>query len=392
MNPRHGGQIRLSEICNAYRRDGFDVLSINCFPASAFYLRGPKGEFDFPIPPHQLSEYRGLRAPFIEDLACGERVVAHSSIMRRIRGVVKNNIDVIHLEQPWLLPLAQEIESWCHSKPLFVYGSQNVEMPLKRDIFLQYKVDAIGPVLECINALERQAVLSSDLVLSVTEQDAAVLRQWVRSDARVALAGNGVRPWAATPDQLRRWRTRLGGRPFALYAASGHPPNIKGFCESFGQSLAGLAPDQQIVLVGGVADQLSDHPWFNRWASLNARRVVRLGVVNQTDLDAVRSLAHVFILPTTSGGGSHLKTAEALFSGSAVVATPLAMRGFEDFSELPGVQIVEPGSAFGKAVSQSLSIDKPKQTTEAIAKRHSLTWAHSLASMTALVREIRGLR
>ena len=385
--PRHGGQLRLTEIIAAYRESGYSVVSVNCFPASAFYLQGGCGGNDFPAPLHELGQYRGFRAPFIEDLACGDWIVSRPGYLRRIRELVGGGCAAIHLEQPWLLPLARELLQHLPSGIALIYGSQNIESPLKEAIFDQYKFSGAEPLIRSIDDLERQAAALADIVLAVTSQDAAKLAGWIKPKGRVVLAGNGIRPWQASAQAIERWRARLGERPFGLYAASGHPPNVKGFVESFWPSLAALAPDQRIVVAGGVADQLGQHPWFGRWGPLHARRLELLGVLAQTDLDALRVLAHSFVLPTTSGGGSHLKTAEALYSGRHVIATPLAMRGFESFLQLTGLQVVSPGLEFARAVGQSLRKKPLELGDRSCSERNQLTWSSTLAPMIKALAE-----
>ncbi|MGH3851414.1 MAG: glycosyltransferase family 4 protein, partial [Pseudonocardiaceae bacterium] len=43
--------------------------------------------------------------------------------------------------------------------------------------------------------------------------------------------------------------------------------------------------------------------------------------------------AKVVAIPTLSGGGIQIKTLDAIASGSRIVATPLALRGIEDYPE-----------------------------------------------------------
>ena len=45
------------------------------------------------------------------------------------------------------------------------------------------------------------------------------------------------------------------------------------------------------------------------------------------------------LLPITYGGGSNLKTAEALLTGHPIIATAKAFRGCEVFTDMPGMII-----------------------------------------------------
>lgn len=91
----------------------------------------------------------------------------------RILTNIPTSIDVIHVEQPWLWPLATKIRQRPEfSSSLLVYGSQNLEAPLKSSILEQYKVNAVHDVVDAVEALEKQAVLEADLTVAVTEDEA----------------------------------------------------------------------------------------------------------------------------------------------------------------------------------------------------------------------------
>jgi glycosyltransferase involved in cell wall biosynthesis len=379
LNPRHGGQIRLAQILAAYRARGFQVKQASFFPAHPFYTDSPLGEADVALPLAQLQSWRDRPAPFIEDLACGEVAsndAAQLAALERFSG----RVDVVEIEHPWLLPVAHKLrERGAIGAFKLVYGSHNIEYQLKRAIFSQYGVQHAEELIAAIEALERQSAAEAVLVGAVTPEDARVLQGWTR--APVVLAPNGVSPWRSTPQARERWRAQLGEEPFALYVASAHPPNISGFCESFGTCLASLSPVQKLVLAGAVGEHIVASEWFKRWAPLNQRRVICAGILADDDLSALRDLAHTFVLPMTSGGGSNLKTAEALYSGKRVIATPLALRGFEEFSNLPGVDTALPGTEFGKAVSASLLQPVLTRTAQQLEQLESLTWARTLAAL-----------
>lgn len=379
VHPRHGGQIRLAHLVAAYRARGWDVRQASFFPAHAFYMDAGTGPADVGLPHAQLQAWQGHAAPLIEDLASGDLVAGDEQKIERLEGFA-GKVDVVHLEQPWLLPVVQQLRDRGALGPFsLVYGSQNVEHPLKRAIFEQYQVANGEPLLAGIEALERQCAQQASLVAAVTDEDAAVISGWTQ--APVVSAANGVSPWQSDGATRSRWQARLGDEPFALYVASAHPPNVIGFCESFGESLASLSPLQKVVLAGSVAEHILKSDWFKSWGPLNQRRIFDAGVLADADLSALRDLAHAFVLPMVSGGGSNLKTAEALYTGKHVVATPHALRGFEAFCGLPGLQVVQPGPGFGKAVWSTLTQPLPPADAQALARRQALTWDKTLAPL-----------
>lgn len=388
--PIHGGQLRLAQVVAAYRGQGFAVCQVNAFPANPAYTYSnhwrrwlTAASLDWSLPPEQLQRWPGTPVPFVEDLASGQMLAedaARLAVIERYAG----RVDWVHLEQPWLLPVVRRLrERGALGDFRLVYGSQNIEYLLKQAIFSQYGVDEGQPLIDAIRTLETAAAREADLVAAVTPNDAGQLSQWTR--APVVVAPNGVQSWRSTSRRQRRWQVQLGGAPFALYVASAHPPNISGFCQSFGESLAPLSPLQQIVLAGTVAEHVAKSDWFQRWEALNARRVHVVGMVEDADLAALKTLAHTFVLPVTAGGGSNLKTAEALYSGRSVVATPLAMRGFEAFTDLPGVTVAAAGLAFAQAVADSLVRPLPPTNAATKARCERLAWSHALAPLMAAV-------
>lgn len=379
VNPRHGGQVRLSSIVAAYRARGFHVAQASFFPAHDFYTRSAMGQADVALPVTALRNWQGKPSAWVEDLVAGDVAAADARALADLERY-SGKVDFVHLEQPWLLPVVRKLrERGAIGAFDLVYGSQNIEHELKRAILRQHQVPEEDEISEAVRALERECAHEAAVVAAVTNEDAQVLSAW--TSAPVVLASNGVTPWQSDEHVREKWLARVGPDPFCLYVASAHPPNIQGFCESFGESLAGLSPAQRVVLAGHVGEFVPPTEWFKRWQPLNERRTVALGVLDIADLSAVRDLAHTFLLPVTSGGGSNLKTAEALYSGRHVVATPLAMRGFEHLSDLPGLRIVQPGPDFARAVARSLDEPQPVPDAQATRRRESLGWPHAMAAL-----------
>jgi len=379
LDPRHGGQIRLAQILAAFRARGVQVKQASFFPAHDFYTKAAMGSADIALPVAQLQSWRGRPVPLVEDLVSGELVAADPARLEALERF-SGPVDIVDLEHPWLLPVVDQLRERGKLGPFkLVYGSHNIEHSLKRSILAQYNVADADDVVQAILELEQRSAREAVLVGAVTEEDARQLRQW--TNAPVVVAPNGVSAWSSSEEDRARWRRRLGDAPFALYVASAHPPNISGFCDSFGECLAALSPVQKVVLAGSVGEHIVKTRWYERWAPLNDRRTVVAGVLGDAELSALRDLAHTFILPMTSGGGSNLKTAEALYSGRRVVATPVALRGFEPFADLPGLEVAEPGVPFAKAVAQSLREPAVPADPTSTRRRQSLTWAHTLAPL-----------
>ena len=127
IHPRHGGQLRLANLVGAYRSRGFDVQQASFFPAHAFYMKAGLGPADVGLAPEQLQAWRGHPAPLVEDLASGELVAGDQEKLARLERVA-GRVDVVHLEQPWLLPVVERLRERGALGPFhLVYGSQNIE-------------------------------------------------------------------------------------------------------------------------------------------------------------------------------------------------------------------------------------------------------------------------
>lgn len=391
-HPHHGGQIRVREIIEAYRSAGLDVRHASAFPDHDGYLRAGIDPGDIALPASRLQHWRGHAVPYVEDLASGDDLAQHPDLLARIERHVGGPLALLHFEQPWLLPAVLALRergrlgafALCH-------GSQNVETELRVAMWRAAGISNIDTLVDAIGRLEQQAVRVSQVVAAVTEHDRQILQSWASPDTAVVLAGNGIKPWHAGQALLARWRERLVQQgvdlPFALYVGSDHPPNIHGFGQSFGASLATLPPGRHIVVAGRVGPAIAQTDWYRRNAGVNASRMAVLGPLADADLDALRTLAHAFILPVTSGGGSNLKTAEALHAGCHVVATPTALRGFEPLLPWAGLRVAEPGAAFAQAVREVLA-QAPRAAGDHDPRREQLTWAQQLAPLAKAVAAV----
>lgn len=386
--PRHGGQVRLANMLEAYRQGGFHVRSLAVYEPETFG-DADVGAYDEPFPVDSpFRTYRGRFVPLITDLLAGHFAAADDGGYGRIRAKLDGRVDVIHLEQPWLLPLARRLlaEHPGTRGATVVYGSQNIEIDLKKAIFDNYGVRDVDDVLREIEELEGEAARWSDLTLAVTEADRA--RLVALGAGRTLLAANGIRPWHAGDDVLARWRAQLPSVPWLLYVASAHPPNFQGFLPSIGESLACIPPDSRLVIAGSVGPHIEQILSKSRWRDINMSRIRVLGVLGDEDLAAVKTLAHGYVLPLLDGGGSNIKTAEALYSGKHVIATSVSLRGYEAFRGAPGVHIADEPRAFRAGIREVLSSPEPVLSWADELARDGLSWERCLANVPNGVRDL----
>lgn len=378
VEPRHGGQIRLAAIGAAFAAAGWQVESLAIYEPEVYSAQrlGPR---DLAFPANSpYRKFHGRDVPLINDLLNGGYAVADDGAFQSVVERLPRQIDAIHVEQPWLWPLAQRIRSLPGlAQTILIFGSQNIEAPLKREILDSYKVGEADDVIAEIDALERRAAREADISVAVTQRDLDALIEW--GARRPLLAPNGIKPWRADPDRLELWRTRLPKAPWMLYVASAHPPNFTGFMQCVGASLGCFAPDSRLVVAGSVCEPLYHQLAATRWYSLNLSRLQLLNSLSDEDLAAVKALAHGYLLPIPHGGGSNIKTAEALYSGAHVIGTAAAFRGFEAFVDLPEVLVARSPGEFQSALRDVLARPAAAPDDDARQRRLALQWDRCLA-------------
>ena len=372
--PRHGGQLRAAAMLRAYEAAGFDVHPVGFYQAEAYEAADiDLNDIAFPAD-SPFRNYLGVPMPALSDFLMGPFAASTDAVFRKIADALPGPVDVIHVEQPWLYALARrlQLESPLCRGALMVNGSQNIEAPMKRDILKPLAPYAlIEQAVADMSVIERELAFEAELSLAVTVEDAEVLHGYGAS--RVLHAANGISPWQADPDRRALWRARLPQQPWPIFIASAHPPNYTGFLDAIGDSLACIPEGSKLVIAGGVGPHLERELGKSRCGSLNLSRLQVLGVLDDADLAAVKSLAHAFLLPIGAGGGSNIKTAEALYSGRPVVCTRTALRGFEHFSSLPEVTVATTPEQFQAGIRNVL--EQPVLASMAGKDlRNGLTW------------------
>jgi hypothetical protein len=107
--------------------------------------------------------------------------------------------------------------------------------------------------------------------------------------------------------------------------------------------------------------------------------------VNDLTLECLLCNAAGILLPITYGGGSNLKTAEALISGLPIVGTTHAFRGFEEYKSLPAVTIEDDPTAFAVGIRRAFN---SKASPRAIHLQKQLLWESTLQPIVDLVSTI----
>ena len=380
--PRHGGQHRVANMISMLGAAGHDVHSIGVLGSDAY----PASDGFIPFPGYDVLR-RYIENPFLmEDWAIGRWAAQDPAAYRSLSRLIDKKTDAIFCEHPWLFAFAKRFRSESkRSRIRLVYESHNIESELKRQIIEAY----YGPsyAAECqalVLEAEMDAISCSDLISSVSESDAA----WMKPHASVPIvvAPNGVSPNRASIQDIVKGNPIVGHRKFALYVASGHPPNVFGFYDVFGEGVGCFAPDDRLVVAGAAGQSIRNDEKFAGVAGLG-RSFIDAGMVSDFQLRCLLQTAHCIILPMTSGGGTNLKTAEALWSGRPVIATTLAMRGFEKYQEAPGVHVCCEKRDFLTALRKCMAAPRFEIDKEERDSRRSLLWSETLKPMIEVLEE-----
>jgi glycosyltransferase involved in cell wall biosynthesis len=368
--PKHGGQRRIRALGELYQRLGgtYEVAAV--YQASQAHEAGPN---DIPLG-HSSPEWAGL--PFTEDLQAGEfaaRSPAAYAHFRRIYDRVQP--DIIVLEQPFMLPLVQKMQTEGLTKARIIYSSQNWEGPLKEAVLLKAGVSAkvTQKIAASVERIELEALAAANLVLCVSQHDADIYR--ARSTAPVLVAPNGVDRAVSLDQSPHPVLGHFGGRKFIFYVGSAYPPNIEGFNKLVSDDgLFFVPPLKAFAICGGMCDQIFNSRSYQQFVSANSERVQFFPQIEDDVLVALKAATHAIILPIQFGGGSNLKTAEALVAGKWIVTTSLALRGFEPFANAKGVVIADSPREFRLAISKVLSEPPLQLTSQQLKAREDLYW------------------
>lgn len=380
--PFHGGQLRVRNIVDTYRAAGHQVEVVGVLGSEQYHSE--LGFLPFPGQ-HNLSAI--IQNPFLmEDYALGHLLTRDDAVYRRFTTLIRTKPDVIQVEQPWLFNAAQRFLSESAPSAKIIYSAHNVEWRLKNEIlssYFDFKTSSANADL--VRAIEIEAIKNSNAVVCVSTADSDWVRQY--TTAPVLVAPNGVKAWQTSEIGKKEAAIIVQNHPYALYCASAHPPNMQGFFEMLGGGFGSLKPDEKLIVAGGASWAIARDHRIHQSANLAARFVIG-GIVSQACLEALLDDAHCILLPLTQGGGTNLKTAEALWSSKHIVATTVAMRGFERFIDSPGVHIADDPSAFKRALRSAMALPPVHVTDDELNKRRSVLWDQCLTPFTMLVESL----
>ena len=389
LAPRHGGQFRSHHIGRCLELAGFAVSRI----AVCWRTEHDLDDAREPIIDVRQTNYWSSATyqaalawgPYFADYY-GAFAVADTPHLKNelYEKIAVAKPDVILLEHPWTWLLVKTLPDVTSGAVRVVYSSQNVEALLKRRIARAAGLTVPEDLLAAVEAFERGLVTSAWATVACTPTDAEIFSSW--GAARVVVANNGaVRK--RRDNLLRALPPPLSPEiRFALVVGSSHPPNVSGFFKFLAPGLWRLRPHERIVIAGSMCDSINARISASPLRHYQDRRLVSLGFVDELVLDALLANASAILLPVEYGGGSNVKTAEALSTGRPVIATRSAFRGFAEYQTLSSVTLADTPEAFETAIRRALS--EPPTGLKCIEPPRELLWEATLDSLIALMRSI----
>lgn len=370
--PIHGGQRRVAAFKRFYECQGF-TYDYACVYHPAHYGPTDVGPNDYEL---DTSKSELWHTYAIGDVMAGRQAADDPRTFHHFASVVERTApDAIELEQPFMWPLARRLrQTLGTSKPVLIYSSQNVEAPLKRTILNQSPFR--DEVCAEIDQMEADLAREADLIICVSPIDQQFYRDQLKSSSKIIVVPNGVdRPVSHSMNRLPEGLSEFKGRRYLMTVSSAHVPTLDGmFHYVINGGVFCTPPAPSIAICGGIGRPIFEHPEYQRCVVANKQRVRFFFHPSDAELAEVKRSCHGVFVPIRSGGGTNLKTAEALALGKWVVATSTALRGFERFSDADGVIVADTAADFRRAMRQVLQRPPLEITECSRAARDSLYW------------------
>lgn len=385
VKPGHGGALRASAVVQAYRAAGHEVLYSGLYDPKRVKAEDHT-EFDHPLTREVADEAGRLGLP--PAIAMWRALASVESSFQAYADMARTfKPDVIQFEEPSLWPVVRRmVEDGVCPKARIVHSSYNVETTYRREL-LELQGEIIDSSMDLIEEEEREIAAACDAIITVSDDDRRAFLEFGAKDVTVARNG-GVRlsPSAEAVEAIRAY---VGDEPFALFVSSGHLPNAKALLEAMEGDKAAAMEGKRLLVAGSVGRLIETMPEYLTIPALR-RHATLLGFVQQELLEALYDQARVVVLPKSYGGGSNLKTAEALLSGRPIVASEGAFIGFEPYARLDNVHVERDPRAFWDKAAAIL--DEPARPKGAPAKRAELEWSRCLTPMVERVEALQAAK
>lgn len=252
--------------------------------------------------------------------------------------------DIVIFEGPWQFPLFEDDVS---GKTL-IYDAHNIETDLRRGDQNQ----------EYVSSIEERLSLSSDLVITVTDDDRTkfISSYRINKDKIICIPERFF-------DQTQKWEGASSNE--IVFIGSAYQPNIEAVNHilSLAKELAGF----RFKIIGNISTAI-----IKRGIPENVRFC---GTLKEEEKDGEICNSFIAINPVITGSGRNLKMNDYISHGVPVLTTEVGARGFE--KELKDKFFIRPLDEFSNAI---LEISRQRKELTSVssfflsyAKEHSYT-------------------
>lgn len=389
-NPQHGGQKRVRAIYDAYKKNE----NTEPFFTAIYFPLHYKESWQDDIAISKQYTRKLAENPLTGDVILGEIAKSDDRLKNKIINRIKSvNPDIIEFEHPFLYIGFKEILKDINFTGRIIYSSHNIEYLMKQEMLENENFDSekTKEIVSKIEKVEESIIKDSDLIFAVSESDVKKINSF-KPKCDVVLAQNGISKEVAKKEDIDYWDKlfkKQGVDRIAVFIGSAHPPNWTGYQKMVGAKVGFLRSNERIVMAGSIGEYFSNLYNDNTAEStIFWKRVYSTGRLSEDRLTGLINRADSIILPIVEGGGSNLKTAEALLSGKPVIGTTHAFRAFEKFTSFPNVEVAKNPEEFRKKISAVLRKDPIQLSTEQRNSLQGVTWDNVLSSALRKVEEL----
>ncbi len=376
-DPDHGGKLRCYYIREALR-ERFEVKTMS------FAWSEKDSVSDFHIKLNINNYLLNNRVDRLFRFSKGIYCTQQKYLMNEIAEAIKAfSPHILLIEHPYLWQLIKTLkESGVFREDIYiVYSSHNVEVNLRRKIYeREFDREKATAYTDYVDYLEKDLIKNANSAIAVSKEDADYVTKW--SSIPV-----GVYPNAHTSPALlgkqEKWRNYFqesGAESNWVFVGSSHPPNIVGLYTFLQSMREKRKKEVALWVLGSSANGLQDKKEFDEkdYPFLHL-----MGHVTSEDIESAISVSDGILLPIWEGGGSNLKTVQALLSGKFVLSSRFAFRTFEKFMQEEGVNIAETPDE----LAEKFASIKPNFHYSRSREVASLCWSSVLASLADFVQE-----
>lgn len=381
-NPVSGGQKRAAALVSAYKKSGDEVRFVSVYHPAAYEERGK--DHILLAEEKYLNEF--YDAPYASDIIAGEAIDRDVHVRSAVAEIILSfRPHAIQFEQVFVAAGLMRLLEDMGLKPIIVLSSHNIEYEMKKNIYenLGQNDKKAMSYLAKLKSTEEKASKFANLVVAVSQSD--VTAHISLGARRTVLVPNGINRASSTSLSTNRIRNIFAEEGIAkkiLFVGSLHPPNWQGFEQYIGYDLSFLPKGAAIVVVGSVSRHFEENRKFKPKSAAKL-----FGIVDESTLGALVKESDVIVLPISSGGGSNLKTAEAISSGKLIVATDFALRGFDKYRYLPTIRVASTAEDFRNKIITALD-DSAHLTGKSLKLARTVEWKYITQPMVNSVNRL----